>query len=99
MKRTVKLEIFQSERNREWYFHVRAANSKIVLSSEGYKKRASAVKSAHNILADVSRGIWVEVKPSLAEKEMAAKKNVRVLAHARHAKAAIALQILSNEND
>jgi uncharacterized protein YegP (UPF0339 family) len=36
-----KFEIFRSEKNSEYFFRLRAANGKIILSSEGYKAKYS----------------------------------------------------------
>jgi uncharacterized protein len=36
-----KFEIYRSEKNAEFYFRLKAANGKIILSSEGYKGKSS----------------------------------------------------------
>ncbi|MCG2612742.1 YegP family protein [Terrimonas sp. NA20] len=36
-----KFEIYRSEKNSEYYFRLKAANGKIILSSEGYKAKYS----------------------------------------------------------
>jgi uncharacterized protein len=35
-----KFEIYQSSKNSEFYFRLKAANGKIILSSEGYKNKS-----------------------------------------------------------
>jgi uncharacterized protein YegP (UPF0339 family) len=40
----MKIYIFQTPAG--WYFHIRGRNGRIVAQSEGYKKRAGAVKTA-----------------------------------------------------
>merc|ERR1712178_373357 len=34
--------LFQSEKNHEYYFHLKAGNGEIILQSEGYKAKAGA---------------------------------------------------------
>ena len=40
----MKIYIFKSALNGEWYFHVKQKNGRITLQSEGYKRKASIVK-------------------------------------------------------
>jgi len=40
-RRVGKFEIFQSEKNEEFYFRLKAGNGEIILQSEGYKAKAS----------------------------------------------------------
>jgi len=41
--------IFKSEKNGQYYFHLVARNGKSVAASEGYKRKASAVKTLKSI--------------------------------------------------
>jgi uncharacterized protein YegP (UPF0339 family) len=47
-------EVFQSERNNQWYWKFIAANGEIVMQSEGYKRRDKAY-NAINLIKEVSR--------------------------------------------
>ena len=40
----MKAEIFKSEENSKWYFHIVARNGKIVAQSQGYKSKKGALK-------------------------------------------------------
>jgi Domain of unknown function (DUF1508). len=42
----MKVVIFKSKTNGQWYFHVTSKNNKIIAQSEGYKRKSSAVKTA-----------------------------------------------------
>lgn len=45
-----KYEIFKSERNNEFYFHLKAAgNSEIILQSEGYTRKASCLGGIESV--------------------------------------------------
>merc|ERR1719412_3193719 len=41
-RRLGKFELFQSEKNDEFYFRLKAGNGEIILASEGYKAKAGA---------------------------------------------------------
>lgn len=45
----MKIKIWQSKKNKQFYVSVVATNGRKVFTSEGYKRRASAVK-AQNVL-------------------------------------------------
>jgi hypothetical protein len=47
--KSLRLIIFQSQRNNQWYFHIKALNHKIIASSEGYKKRSAALRTARRL--------------------------------------------------
>ena len=42
----MKIVVFCSPVNRQWYFRMVARNGRTVAQSEGYKKRESAMKTA-----------------------------------------------------
>lgn len=42
----MKIVVFRSPVNLQWYFRMLARNGKTVAQSEGYKKRESALKTA-----------------------------------------------------
>jgi uncharacterized protein YegP (UPF0339 family) len=48
----MRIVIFRSALYRQWYFRIVAANNRIVAQSEGYKRKASAIKTAEAIRAD-----------------------------------------------
>lgn len=41
--------VFLSPKDRQWYFHLVGRNGRILAQSEGYKRKRSAVKTAHLI--------------------------------------------------
>lgn len=45
----MKFEVYKDKR-KEWRWHLKAGNGKIVAIGEGYKKRASAVKTINMIV-------------------------------------------------
>ena len=42
-------KLFQSEKNNEWYFNLKAGNHETILQSEGYKAKASAEKGIESV--------------------------------------------------
>jgi uncharacterized protein YegP (UPF0339 family) len=40
------MKIYIFERLSGWYFHIRGRNGKIIAQSEGYKRKAGAIKTA-----------------------------------------------------
>lgn len=47
--RSGKIVVFQSKKNKLWYFSVRASNGRKVAQSEGYTTKAKAIKTAENL--------------------------------------------------
>ncbi|MCB0618778.1 MAG: YegP family protein [Saprospiraceae bacterium] len=45
----MKFEIFQSAKNQEYYFNLKAKNGQVILSSEGYKQKASAKNGIESV--------------------------------------------------
>lgn len=45
MKKQMSIELFKSRLSGQWHFRLVARNSKIVAQSEGYKRKASALKT------------------------------------------------------
>lgn len=48
-KKTYKFQVFKSILNKQWYFHLRASNGQIELTSEGYKSKRGAVHAIASI--------------------------------------------------
>lgn len=44
-----KFEIFRSDRNQQFYFRLKAANGKNILSSEGYTSKSSCEKGVDSV--------------------------------------------------
>jgi uncharacterized protein YegP (UPF0339 family) len=42
----LRIEIFRSKINQQWYFNIRSTNGKLIAQSEGYKTRHSCRKTA-----------------------------------------------------
>jgi len=51
-----RVEIWKSEKNDKFYFHVVAGNGRILLQSQGYTAKASAVKGAESALKNINEG-------------------------------------------
>lgn len=45
----MKLSIFKSVLNGQWYWHIKARNNRIVACGEGYKRRARLIRTLHNL--------------------------------------------------
>ena len=45
----MKIELFKSDTNGEWYFRVRAKNGQVIAASEGYKNRLDALQTAKSL--------------------------------------------------
>jgi len=50
----MKFEIFQSEKDKKYYFHLKARNGKLVLSSQGYSRKAGALKGVSSVKKNCS---------------------------------------------
>jgi amphi-Trp domain-containing protein len=51
-KRTGKFEIFKGA-DKQWYFHLKAANGEIILASEGYKRKQGAENGISAVKSNV----------------------------------------------
>ena len=49
MKKQAKFELFKSYDKRYWYFHLITSNSEIMLQSEVYTRKASAIKAIETL--------------------------------------------------
>ena len=49
--KTLRIEFFRSPVNEQFYFHIKAANGKLVVQSEGYKTKQACQKTASLIAA------------------------------------------------
>lgn len=47
--------LFRSKKNGQWYFRLVAGNGKPIAQSEGYKRRANAVKGAYAVVRAIYR--------------------------------------------
>lgn len=64
----MKFEIYQSEKNQEYYFRLKAANGQVILTSEGYTTKASALKGAASVLANANSINRYEMKQASNDK-------------------------------
>merc|ERR550532_481404 len=55
MPRVGKFELFQSEKNAQFYFRLKAGNGEIILASEGYKKKAGAENGIRSVLENAAK--------------------------------------------
>ena len=54
---SAKFEYWQSSHDQKWYFHLKAANGRIIAQSQGYKEKGdckSAIDSVKNSAASAS---------------------------------------------
>lgn len=59
-----KFEIYQSEKSKEYYFRLKAANGQVVLSSQGYKDKAGAKNGADSVAKHAAASANFEKKES-----------------------------------
>ncbi len=48
----MKFEIFKGENNDKFYFHLKAGNGQVVLASQGYASKASAMNGIESVKAN-----------------------------------------------
>ncbi len=63
-----KFEIFQSEKNEEFYFRLKAKNGEIILQSEGYKTKAGCRNGVESVKTNAPNDDLYERKESTNEK-------------------------------
>ena len=56
------LEIYQSPKNKQFYFRLKAKNSQIILASEGYKTKASCKAGIKSVQKNAAKGERFELK-------------------------------------
>lgn len=64
----MKFEIYQSEKSQEYYFRLKAANGQVILTSEGYKTKASAINGAESVIKNAAHQDRFEVKQASNDK-------------------------------
>ncbi len=64
----MKFEIFQSEKSGEYYFRLKAANGQVILTSEGYKTKASAISGAESVKKNAQDEGKFEIKQASNDK-------------------------------
>ena len=47
-------EIFQSDKNGQWYFHLKAGNHEIILASQGYVSKSGAENGVNSVMENCS---------------------------------------------
>lgn len=50
----MKFHVFKAPSNGNWYFDLRARNGRIVLQSEGYKRKGGCLKAIKDIKASAT---------------------------------------------
>lgn len=61
---TGKFEIFQSEKDNKYYFHLKAGNGEIILASQGYTQKHSAEEGIASVKANAAKEGNYEKKDS-----------------------------------
>jgi hypothetical protein len=51
-KRPSVVELWQSVRDRKWYFHLRAGNGRTQSPSQGYSTKSNAIRAARALFED-----------------------------------------------
>lgn len=64
----MKIVLFKSKKNRQTYFKIVASNGQIIAQSEGYKKHASAEKTADRLIRDLARAKVIGRAPKKPKK-------------------------------
>lgn len=57
-----KWEFWQSKKDEKWYFHLKAANGKIILQSEGYNTKKSCKEGITAIKKNAHTVLMIEIK-------------------------------------
>ncbi len=57
-----KYEFWRSEKDRQWYWHLRSSNGRIVAQGEGYKRRGGVLKGIAVHIRTASTARIVELK-------------------------------------
>lgn len=60
MSAAYRIELFRGV-NRQWYWRIRARNGRVLASSEGYTRRASAEQTAGRLASNMRSVRTVEV--------------------------------------
>lgn len=62
----MKIEYWKSPKDGEWYWRVKARNGKIILSSEGYRRRATMLKTIESFMQGMQHyGVeWYQITVS-----------------------------------
>jgi uncharacterized protein YegP (UPF0339 family) len=55
----MKVVLFRSLHDGQWYFHLKSRNGKIIAQSEGYKRRTGAEKALIAIRRDIKSALIV----------------------------------------
>ncbi|MCB9246989.1 MAG: YegP family protein [Flavobacteriales bacterium] len=58
----MKFEIYQSEKNKEYYFRLKAGNGQNILGSEGYKAKASCLNGVESVKKNATDKSRFEIK-------------------------------------
>ncbi len=45
----MKVIIFKSKKNKQWYFHIVGSNGKVIAQSEGYTRRSNCGKTVSSL--------------------------------------------------
>lgn len=54
----MKIYIFRGE-DGQWYWHVKSKNNKIICQSEGYQRKAGALKAVKSLKVNLSKAMLV----------------------------------------
>lgn len=56
----MRIQVFRSKKNRQWYFRFRSRNGKITATSEGYKRLRSLVKTLRGLVLALNGPLTVD---------------------------------------
>jgi uncharacterized protein YegP (UPF0339 family) len=74
-----KVTLWKSKKDGQFYFHFSAPNNQIILTSEGYKTKASATKTIKRIKDCLINDPTLEVVPNPAQLVFVVAKGQRAL--------------------
>jgi uncharacterized protein YegP (UPF0339 family) len=61
-----KFEVFQSPKNKRYYFHLKAVNGEIILASQKYATKQSAEKGIQSIIDNAPNAEIIDLTKSKA---------------------------------
>jgi len=57
-----KFEYWQSNKNGQWYFHLKATNGEIIANSQGYTTKENCINGIHSIKNNANTADYFETK-------------------------------------
>lgn len=58
----IRIELFQGEHSRMWFWHAKSSNGQVMCASQGYMRRANALKTIKRLFREPAYFEIVEVE-------------------------------------